>query len=467
MKEGRSRYTGRMALQWLIYLGVLFMMFIRAGADNPAQANDLLGVYRQAVEINPVLKEAKALLNSDQASHELARSALMPRINASADIYRDHTHITGFGKDFGASSPAASAFGDITDTYTGGSYSVSLSQPLVDGQAWAGLRSASARVRAGEAAVKAAEQDLIRQITEAYFGVLKARADERVALGQKALLQEILDQARANLNVGSGDIISLKEAQASFDTAESRFITSRNAVEIAVQQLRRLTQQDPGPLDDVGPITALGPVPDQVEPWILTAETNQPLLEQAREEQKAAADQVDIARRARWPELSLSAGYGYNKGNFMPSVETQNRRIGLVCNLPFYEGGRISAQIAQARAREAASHYRMEDLKDRIALNTRNAFLTLKNSVSGFNAAGQALDSAKTSLEATRKGYEIGARSIIDLLTSAQAYENIQRDYYQALYDHVLARVRLKWATGVINEADITAINELLCAPAE
>ena len=407
------------------------------------------------------------MLASDRASHELARSAIMPTVNASADIYRDHTDITGFGKDFGSSSPAASAFGDITETYTGGSYSVSLSQSLVNGQAWAGLRSASARVRAGEAAVKAAEQDLIRQVTEAYFGVLMARADERVALGQKALLKEILDQARANLNIGSGDIISLKEAQASFDTARSRCISAQNAVELALQQLRRLTQQDPGPLDDVGPITALGPVPDQVAPWIITAEANQPLLEQVREEHRAAADQVDIARRARWPDLFLSAGYGYNKGNFLPSVETKNLQVGLVCNLPFYEGGRISAQIAKARAQEAASQYRMEDLRDRIELNTRNAFLTLKNSVSRFNAAGQALDSARTSLDATRKGYEIGARSIIDLLTSAQAYENIQRDYYQALYDHVLARVRLKWAAGIINETDVTAINELLCAIAE
>ena len=232
-------------------------------------------------------------------------------------------------------------------------------------------------------------------------------------------------------------------------------------------QLQRLTHQTPEALKDVGAIVAQGPVPDQVSDWVLAAEANQPLLEQAREEHNAATDQVDIARRARWPDLYLTAGYGYNKGNFLPSVETQNAQVGLVCNLPIYEGGQISAQVAKARAQEAASQYRMDDLKDRIDLNTRTAFLTLKNSVSRLNAARQALDSAKTSLDATRKGYEIGARSIIDLLTSAQTYENIQRDYYQSLYDHVLARVQLKWAAGVINEEDVTAINELLSTNAE
>ncbi len=439
------------------------MVFLLTGFIDPASAADLLTVYRQAVETSPLLKQSEALLTADRASHKMARSALMPRLTASADVYRDHTHITGFGEDFKTPSPAASAFGDITDTYTGGGYSVTLAQPLVNGQAWAGLRVADARVRGSEASVKAAEQDLILRVTEAYFGVLNARADEHVALGQKALLKEILDRATADLTVGAGDIISLKEARASFDTAESRLVAAQNAVEIARQELRRLTHQAPAALQDVGPIEARGPVPDQVSPWILTAKENQPLLEQARAEQKAAADGVDIARRTRWPDLSLTAGYGYSKGNFLPSVETEDARIGLVCNLPIYEGGRISAQIARARAQKAASQYRLDDLSDRIELNTRNAFLTLKNSVSRFNAAKQALESAETSLEATRKGYQIGTRTIIDLLTAAQAYAQIQRDYYRTLYDHVLARVRLKWATGLVDETDVRAINELLC----
>lgn len=463
MKRVLSHQTGRMVARALgCIIMVLVAVFAGFGTGATVHAEDLMTVYRQAVGSSPILKGSKALLESDRAFHRAALSALMPRLNTNAAIDRDQAKITGFGKDFGASPLIGSAFGDITDTYYGGSYSVTLAQPLVNGQAWAGLQATKQQVRAGEASVKATEQDLILKVTAAYFGVLNARAVERVARGQQHLLREILDQARANLKVGTGDIISLKEAQARYDAAESGCISAHNAVEIAVQELQRLTHQPVGEIDDLGRIVPQGPNPDQVDPWQASAEENQPLLTQARAQLAAAGEKVEIERRSRWPNLYLTAGYGYSKGDFLPSVETQKSQIGLTFNLPLYEGGEIAAQVARARAQEAASRYRLDDLKDQVSLNTRSAFLNLKNSVSRLNASAQALESAKTSLDATRKGYEIGARSIIDLLTSAQDYEKVHLDYFQSLYDHVLARARLKWAAGVINQKDVAAINALL-----
>ena len=462
MKRLRRARARQMVAQRLGCLVIGLLLFSGAGAGHTAHAEDLLTIYRQAVQTSPVLKGAQASLESDRAFHRMALSALMPRVNANASLNRDHADIRGFGKDFGASPLIGSAFGDITDTYYGGSYSVTLAQPLVNGQAWSGLRAANQQIRAGDASVKAAEQDLILNVMNAYFGVLNARAAERVARGQQRLLKEILDQAGANLNVGTGDIISLKEAQARYDAAESGCISAHNAAEIAVQQLQRLTHAPVGELDDLGRIVPQGPNPDQIAPWRTSAEENQPLLEQARARLDAAGDKVEIQRRSRWPNLYLTAGYGYNKGDFMPSVETRKAQIGLTVNLPIYQGGEIAAQVARARAQEAASRYRLDDLTDQVDLNTQSAFLNLKNSVSRFNAASQALDSAQTALDATRKGYELGARSIIDLLTAAQNYEKVQLDYYQSLYDHVLARARLKWAAGVINPKDVAAINALL-----
>ncbi|HQN19839.1 MAG TPA: TolC family protein, partial [Syntrophobacteraceae bacterium] len=106
--------------------------------------------------------------------------------------------------------------------------------------------------------------------------------------------------------------------------------------------------------------------------------------------------------------------------------------------------------------------YHLKDLEDQVDLDTQNAFLILQNSVPEMLAAQQALASNLTSLEATRKGYEIGSRSVVDLLKVAHDYEAAQRNYFVTLYSQVVARVKLKAAAGVLGEEDVKAVNSLL-----
>ncbi len=63
---------------------------------------------------------------------------------------------------------------------------------------------------------------------------------------------------------------------------------------------------------------------------------------------------------------------------------------------------------------------------------------------------------------ATRRGYEIGTRSIVDVLTAATDIAQAQRDYCRALYDQIVARVQLKAAAGVLTGTNIIAVNALL-----
>jgi len=425
-------------------------------------AEDLNGAYRQAVETSPVLKQAQAMLDTNLADKGRALAALMPKVTSSAAISRENANIKGFGKDFSGPALPGDVFQDIDETYTGGSYSVTLVQPLVDGQAWSAWNAAENQVQAGEAAVVAAEQDLTLQVTEAYFNVLNAQSRLRVAESQKALLEEILDQAQAALNVGSGEIIALQEARARCDAAQSALISAQNRVQIARRELERLTHEPVGELNDVCVMSAKGPDPAQVGPWLETARNRQPMLMEARKQLQSAEEQVRIASRARWPDLNLNAGYGYSKGDFMPSVETRKARVGLMVSLPIYLGGEIGASVARARAKADAVRFQLQDLQDQIILNVESTFVSLQNSVAQFEAADQALQSSLVALAATRKGYEVGTRTVIDLLTAIQDHTDVQRIYYQSLYDHIIARVRLKWAAGVLSKKDMADINNLL-----
>jgi outer membrane protein len=427
---------------------LLILAFL--GSPCIVRAEDLLSVYRRAESTSPLLGRAKAQLKAEEASGSVARAALYPKVNAKAGVSYYHSDINGF--------PMLT----VDKSYDAANYSVTLTQPIISGRDWAAVKASESRVSAEESAVLAVEQDLILRVSEAYFGALRARANERVAAGQRDLLKKVMDRAEAFLKVGAGDIVSVREARARFDGAESELINARNGVRIAEQALMRLTHSTVGVLNDLGDIEPQGPVPDEVSPWIKRAMETQPLLLQAKKQLQASLDRVEIARRGRWPHLDLDAGYGYGKGQFLPDLKRTDMWVGLAFVLPIYEGGGISAGIRRAEALASADRFSMEDVRDQVRFDTESSFLNLKDSVAQLRAAMQAEESARISMEATRKGYEVGTHSIIDLLDSVQNYTDMMRNNFIALYNHVLARLRLKKAIGVASIEDVEDISSLL-----
>jgi len=440
----------------LILLAVIFV-------TDSGRAENLLTIYRQALATSPTLQAARSELAAEQATRGVARAGLLPHLKAAAAVNYNDTTIQGFGKDFvGGSVPPGMFAGDIEETYSGGSYSVRLVQPLVNGQAWSAVKTADARIGSEAAAVTAVEQELILQVVDTYFNLLRAQADEQVVLARKKRLTEALAQAEADLQVGAGDIIAVHESRADVDAVEAALIRARSSVRIARRRLERLTHQPIGRIADLGRLQPRGPEPDHIDLWIQSAMDQQPRLVRARQQLTAAREQIRFARRARWPDLDATAGYGYNKGILLPSTERRQGRVGLQLTLPLVEGGAILAKVRLAEARAEALTHHLQELEDRITLETESAFLLLQNSVAGLVAATQARTSAQLSLQATRKGFGLGVRTIIDLLAGIQALEDAERVYYQARYDHVTLRVRLKAAAGVISTADVVAINQLL-----
>ena len=415
-----------------------------------SDAEDLQTAYKQAASTSPVIAQARAQLDTDLAGKPLARSALLPHINAGASGGMNTARVTGFGAQ------------TISTGYHSDIFSASLTESIFNGQAFTAMKQSDSRIRASEAALAYAQQVVALQVTQTYFGILQAEANQRVAQQQMDLLQSIDKQTRASLHVGSGDIISVQEVQAQLDAAKADLIAANNAVTVAKNQLERLTHQPVGTLEDVAALQPTGPQPDTIGPWLAAALKNQPLLQQARATLKVSEQQVQYAKRARWPTLTLNGIGQHAAGTLIPPVAIDQIGGSLNLSIPIYEGGGTRAEIHQAEALSKASRANVVNVQDQIKLDTQTAFQDLQDSVAQFQATQQSVASAKVSMEGTRKGYEIGSRSIIDLLTATTNYAAAQRNYYLALYTQLVARTQLKAAAGVLTPADIDAINTLL-----
>ena len=72
-----------------------------------------------------------------------------------------------------------------------------------------------------------------------------------------------------------------------------------------------------------------------------------------------------------------------------------------------------------------------------------------------------AVESSKDALEATKLGYELNSRNLIDLLQAERNYSDTQNQLSQAIYGFIVTLLQYKQATGTLRPEDIVIINQL------
>ena len=437
-------------------LGTLFIFvfatyLISLSSINLCLASDTVwSLYQKAVEKDPLLKEAQAELKASVAERPLAKSQLMPKLEAQIGQGYYDKNISGIGPS------------DIKKDYWGDNYGVRLIQPIFNGQAYVSLKMAESLISAQQAQVILAKQELIRKVAIAYLNLLDAQADLVVAKERVKLDARILSRAKTFLKVGTGDIVSVKEAEARLDAARAEVLNAMNLVSIKRTDLSVAAHTEVADIVDVRPFTPLHPEPDDPDAWIKAALENQPILKEAKQKLLLATQKIEHERRARWPRIDLEGVASYANGQFLPDVIYREAHGVFKFTFPLYLGGSIGARTKQAEKKALAARHRFDRLKDIVTLDTQRAFLKLKDSVAQIHAAEKAMESARVSMKATNKGYEVGTRDVIDVLDMTDKYLTRRSQFYRALYNHLKARILLKSASGTLTETDLKALDGLL-----
>lgn len=95
-------------------------------------------------------------------------------------------------------------------------------------------------------------------------------------------------------------------------------------------------------------------------------------------------------------------------------------------------------------------------------VSTRSLFLTVNNNIETASALEQTIVSRRSALDATRAGYEVGTRNIVEVLDAERAYYVALRDYANSRYDYVINTLQLKQAAGTLSPQDLVALNNWL-----
>ena len=129
-------------------------------------------------------------------------------------------------------------------------------------------------------------------------------------------------------------------------------------------------------------------------------------------------------------------------------------------NVPIFQGLSVSGQTEQAKFNYISASQDLELTYRQTVQSVRSSFNDVKASMSTIRALEQAVVSARSALEATEAGFDVGTRTIVDVLDSTQNLFDARRNLAGARYDFIQAVVNLKQAAGTLTAQDIEMINK-------
>ncbi|WP_371376956.1 outer membrane channel protein TolC [Thalassotalea aquiviva] len=430
-----------------LILGLTF-----AAASQSVVAQDLKQTYELALMNDPVILQAEALVRASEEGVEQARSVLLPQLNASASYSmneRDEGRLT-------------------TDTDTL-NYGIDLNMQLYHHNSWLSLNTSKKSAHLSDVNYQYLKQQLITRVSSAYFDVLAALDTLEFAEAETKAIERQLEQTKQRFSVGLTAITDVHEAQAQYDNSVAEQIAAQNRVYTAEEALREITGVYPADLNTLNTerFSPSLPTPNSPDEWQKTAEANNLQLIGQKINVDIAKDNIDIASSGHLPKVSLfgslnASDSDIDYSNGTPSVngyQVDSNSIGLQLNVPIYSGGNTSSIVRQAQHNYAATNQQMQQTFRSVVRDSRNSYNTVVATISGIKALEQSVLSAESALKATEAGFEVGTRTIVDVLNSTRNLYNAKRNLSTTRYQYIINMLSLKLAAGTIDESDVEAIN--------
>ncbi|MCP9269106.1 outer membrane channel protein TolC [Xenorhabdus sp. XENO-1] len=427
----------------------LFIAMNLVGFSTLSHAEDLLQIYKQAKETNPELLKAQADRNSIVEKINEVRSPLLPQLGLNA------------GVDYGKS------FRSKTDSENYGTNAkLQLTQTIFDMSKWYQLNQAEKSAGIADISYQVAQQKLILDTAKAYFDVLSKIDALTYTEAQKASLYRQLDQSSQRFKVGLVAITDVQNAQAQYDTILALEVSDRNNLENSLEGLRLMTGSYYPQLASLNIVQFKTNQPNPVDSVLKEAETRNLSLLSARLTQDLKREFIKDARTGYMPTVNLTASTGvtneHKRGAQRSDSYDGGNSVGLTLSLPLYSGGLTNSQVEQAKYNFISASQDLENTYRKVIQDVRSSSNNLSASISSITANKQAVVSTQSSLDSMEAGYQVGTRTIVDVLDATTKLYQAKQNLSKARYDYLINQLVNKQARGTLNEDDLVALNNIL-----
>jgi outer membrane protein len=294
---------------------------------------------------------------------------------------------------------------------------------------------------------------VLLNVIAAYYDVLRSQSLLEVAKDALKTRSTLFDQISELRKVKLRSDLDVSIAQSSIADANLLLIKARSAVDDAQATLSEaLGLSEPRIFEPVDRVNIVPP-PDSIGTLISTALEQNPEISSLKAESEALVKTAAAARDAKYPTVSaigLAGGSPYRVDN--QSIAHHYEAAGFLVSVPFFTGGRITAEEKEAEYKALAAQQDLTAKMNELQRDVRIAFDNVQTAYQNIEVTRQLLKSTHESLQLTQTRYQLGRSSIVDLNEAQLADTQAAITEANADYDYLVQRAVLDYRVGNITD---------------
>jgi TolC family type I secretion outer membrane protein len=427
------------------YLAVLIIVFpVVVSAQEIIQKGEVLTLERSveiALKMQPDILAAQGNVDVYYARKGLAEAGYYPQVDASLGYrrFQPTANTSGTGGVLGISPTTHSSWQYATD--------VIASQMIFD--FWKTRTQVNIQKLSADSAkadLRNTEEQVILNVKQAYYTVLKSQRNLVVAGETVKQFQQHLEQAKAFYEVGTKPKFDVTKAEVDLSNAQLNLISSRNSLKIAMVILNNAIGVPEAPEYEIEDNLSFSKYSMTLQEAVDRAYENRPELRSILLKKKATEESVSLAKKGYFPVLNGTASYSWVGHKFH---DGDGWSAGVALSIPIFSGFSTKHQISEAKANLLILSASEEALRQSVLLEVQQSLLNLAEAEERITVAELTVKQAQENSEIANGRYAAGVGNPIEVTDADVALSNARTSHNQALYDYKVARATLEKAMGV------------------
>ncbi len=423
---------------------------VLAGALMPAggaQAMTLSEALAAAYADNPTLQAQRARLRETDEGVAQALANWRPTVTftGSAGLQRDETNFT-----HPITSPAVRGH---EATLTPRILDLSVNQPLYrGGRTVAQTSEAENQVRAARAQTMLQEEQTLFGVAQSYMDVVQDQAVLDLNINNEQVLRRQLEATQDRFQAGEVTRTDVSQAEATLAQATAGRVQAEGTLGQVRAMFQRLVGKPPGLLE---PPSERPVLPASRREATSLAASNNPSVILAQFTEAAARDNVGVVRGQLLPQIGLQGDANRSEETFFYGFRQNTFSIAANMTQRIYEGGAIYSQTRQAREAVGEHHDEVADARRQAVQQAESDWATLITTRATVTALRATVAANDVAYEGTRQEAQVGARTVLDVLTAEQALFTSRVQLVQARHDEFIAEFSVSQDVGRLTADDL------------
>ncbi len=411
-------------------------------ADTAATPIELADAIAMAQRNAPSAIQARGTISTSEAAVKQSYAAFLPSFSLSASRRNER------GERFDAQGNLVPFTGQPTSYSTGLQSSLQL---FDGGRRFFDIKAAKADVNAAEAGETASRYDIALQVKQQYYNILAARESQSAAEAQIQQAEQQLRASSVRLRAGAATLSDSLRSVVALGNARLAMLNARNSLQLGNATLTRLVAS-PTPVTANPADTAVQrvviPTIDELAPLVDDA----PAIRRADAELSSANASVRSAKTAFLPTINLNFNRGGSgldsKFGLGDDRYSYNQNLSFSFNFPLFNNLTREVNVARAMAAEDVAEASLRDAKYLARQTLVQSLGQMRIALEQVDIQTQSVAAATEDVRVQQRRYELGATTLLDLLTSQTQLDTARNSLIRARFDYRVAKAQLEALIG-------------------